>query len=108
MRGMGLVEEKRADEHQQDDANYRINYRRLAQTPVVRPHQSKHSQEPDKEPSSLANDKDVGVAVLLLRGDCGGAENYQGAKQAQPQPQSTENAVNFPSSRPVHSPSCRT
>src|SRR6202165_666692 len=48
MRGMGLVEEKRADEQEQDDADYGIDNCWLAQTPVVRPHQSEHSQEPDE------------------------------------------------------------
>src|SRR5467141_2251958 len=48
MRGMGLVEEKSADEQEQDDADYGIDDRGLAQTAIVRLHQSEHSQEPDE------------------------------------------------------------
>src|SRR6266851_5772503 len=69
MRGVGFVEEKRADEHEQDDANYGIDDRGLAQAPVVRLHQSEHSQEPDEEPCGLTNEKYIRVAVLLFSGN---------------------------------------
>src|SRR5882762_1119840 len=80
MRGMGLVEEKSADEQEQDDADYGIDDRGLAQTAIVRLHQSEHSQKADEEPCGLTDEKYIRVAVLLLRGDCGGAENHHRAE----------------------------
>ncbi len=82
MRGMGLVEEKRADKQEQYDANNWIDHCGLAQTPVVRLHQSKHPQQSNEEPSGLAGEKYIGMAVLLFRRDCRGAEDHHGAKQA--------------------------
>src|SRR5882762_4573870 len=72
MGGMGLVEEKRADEQEQDDANYGIDDRGFAQTPIVRLHQGKHPQKADEEPCGLTDEKYIRVAVLLFRRDCGG------------------------------------
>src|SRR6202521_4338424 len=57
MRGVGLVEEKRADEQEQDDANYGIDDRGLSQTPIIRLHQSEHSQKADEKPRGLAEEK---------------------------------------------------
>src|SRR6266849_7367361 len=67
MRGMGFVEEKRAHEQEQDAADYGIDDRGLAQTPIVRLHQSEHPQEPDEEPRGLADEKYVRMSVLLVR-----------------------------------------
>src|SRR6202521_1321548 len=107
MRGMRLVEEKRADEQEQDDANYGIDDRGLSQTPIIRLHQSEHSQKADEKPRGLADEKYVRVAVLLFSGNCRGAEDHHGAEQTERQRHSKEPAVIFQSSRHAPSPSSR-
>src|SRR4029077_2826413 len=104
---MGFVEKQRADEQEQDHANYGIDDGGLAQTTIVRFHQREHSHEADEEPRGLAREKDVRVAVLLFRGDSGGAENHPRAKQAQRQRRAKEPAVIFQSSWHDRSPSRR-
>src|SRR5256884_272885 len=107
MRGMGLVEEKRADEQEQDDRNYGIDDRGFAQTPIVRLHQSEHSQKADEEPCGLTDEKYIRVAVLLFSGNCRGAEDHHGTEETQRQRHSKEPAVILQSSRHVLSPSSR-
>ncbi len=70
MCGVGFVQKKRADEQEQDDADYGINDRGLAQTPIVCLHQSKHPEEAYEKPGRLAYEKNVRVAILLFRRDC--------------------------------------
>src|SRR5713101_316385 len=108
MRGMGFVEEKRAHQQEQDAADYGIDDRGLAQTPIVRLHQSEHPQEPDEEPRGLANEKYVRVAVLLFRRDRRCAENHHGAEKTQRQRHSKEPAVILQQTRHVLSSSPRT
>src|SRR5437016_14545250 len=83
MRGMGLVEEKSADEQEQHDANHGIDDRGFAQTPIVRLHQSEHSQKADEEPCGLTDEKYIRVAVLLFSGNCRGAEDHHGTEETQ-------------------------
>src|SRR5258708_5966613 len=67
MRGMGFVEKKRAHQQEQDAADYGIDDRGLAQTPIVRLHQSEHPQEPDEEPRGLAEQQYGHSYIFLVR-----------------------------------------
>ena len=83
VRGMRLVEEKRSDEHQQDEEDGRVHDRGFAQAAVIRPHQSKHAEQAEKEPRSLPQQKDIRAAVLLVGGDGRSAVDHHRAQQAE-------------------------
>jgi len=59
---------KVADEQEQDDADYGIDDRGLAQTAIVRLHQSEHSQKADESHSGFTDEKIYKSGRTLLRG----------------------------------------
>src|SRR6185437_8378157 len=82
MRGVGLVEEKCADQKKQNHTYRCVDDRGLAQTAVVGAHQSKHPEKADPQPGGLPQKKIVAMAVLFLRRERRSAENHHSAKQA--------------------------
>src|ERR1700676_5577975 len=98
MRGVGFVEEKRADEQEQDHAQSGADDGRLSKTAVISFHQREHAKESGNEPRSLAQQKNVGVSVLMLGGDGGGAEDHHRSEEAQRERRTEKPAVDFQSS----------
>ena len=85
VRGMGFVEEKGADEHKQYDTYRGEHHGGFPQLAIVRAHQRKHPSQADNEPGGLPQEKNVGAAVLVFRGDGRRAENHHRAEHAQRQ-----------------------
>ncbi len=59
VRGVGFVEEKCADQHQQHHANRGAYHAGLAQAAVIGAHQREHTEDSENQPHCLAHEKNV-------------------------------------------------
>ena len=98
MCGVGIVEEKSADEHEDDEAERAVNDDRFAQLAVVHAHEREHSGDAENQPDGLAQKKIIGMTIIVFGGDGRGAVNHHSAEQAEAKRHSKMPTVAFSAS----------